>query len=203
MHDQKPSHAHGPELRVLLSQPAPEHEAEFLSAVERSRSLHHPWAFPPRNHGQYAEYLERIRNGRTIGFLLRLRADQSLVGVVNISEPVMGIFRSSYLGFYAFAGLDARGLMTEGLALVLDRAFDELGFHRLEANVQPANAASLALVRRLGFRQEGFSPRYLLIDGAWRDHERWAMLADEWPAPRRRLFASPGVNRRQSPDAES
>ena len=203
MHDQKPLHANGPEWRVSLSQPAPEHEAEFLSAVERSEALHRPWAFAPATPEAYAEYLERIRNGRTIGFLIRFRADQSPVGVVNISEPVMGIFRSAYLGFYAFAGRQGRGLMTEGLALVLDTAFGELGFHRLEANIQPQNAASRALVRRLGFRQEGFSPRYLLIDGAWRDHERWAMLSEEWPEPRRRLFASPGANGRQSPDAES
>ena len=62
--------------------------------------------------------------------------------------------------------------------LALAHAFGPLGLHRVEANIQPANAASRALVQRLGFRLEGFSPRYLLIDGAWRDHERWAKRAD-------------------------
>jgi ribosomal-protein-alanine N-acetyltransferase len=80
--------------------------------------------------------------------------------------------------------------MTEGLALVLDHAFGDLGFHRLEANIQPGNTASAALVSKLGFRKEGFSPRYLFIDGDWRDHDRWAVLSDEWPAHRLRLFAS-------------
>ena len=72
--------------------------------------------------------------------------------------------------------------MTAGLAAVVTDAFTSLGLHRLEANIQPDNAPSLSLVRRLGFKREGFSPRYLLIDGQWRDHERWAMLADDWVA---------------------
>jgi ribosomal-protein-alanine N-acetyltransferase len=72
--------------------------------------------------------------------------------------------------------------MSEGLALVLDYAFGALDLHRIESNIQPNNAASLALVKRLGFRKEGFSPAFLRIDGEWRDHERWAMLNEEWMA---------------------
>jgi ribosomal-protein-alanine N-acetyltransferase len=88
--------------------------------------------------------------------------------------------------------------MTEGLSLVLDRGFEETGFHRLEANIQPGNLASSTLVSRLGFRKEGFSPRYLMIDGVWRDHDRWAILSDEWVESRLRLFASWVVDRRES-----
>ena len=70
--------------------------------------------------------------------------------------------------------------MTEGLGVVLERAFTDLGLHRVEANIQPGNIASLALVRRCGFEREGFSPGYLKIGGRWRDHERWAIRLEHW-----------------------
>jgi len=187
--------------RVHLTSPTAEDEREFLNCVERSVNLHRPWVFPPHTHEEYAKYLERIRGGSILPFVVRRVSDERLIGVINISEPVMGVFQSAYLGFYAFAGGERQGYMTEGLTLVLDRAFGELGFHRLEANVQPANAASTALMSRLGFRKEGFSPRYLFIDGAWRDHDRWAILTDEWPEKRQRLFASWSTNGRQSRNA--
>jgi [ribosomal protein S5]-alanine N-acetyltransferase len=182
-----PSHC---TFRVYLSVPAPQDESEFLAAACASEELHRPWVAPPREPGQYAAYLDRIPTGRTIPFLVRVGADNRLAGVINVSEPVMGALQGAYLGFYAFAGAERQGLMTEGLALVLDKAFGDQGFHRLEANVQPENAASTALVTRVGFRREGFSPRYLFVNGGWRDHDRWAMLSDEWPAQRERLFAS-------------
>ena len=70
--------------------------------------------------------------------------------------------------------------MSEGLGLLLRLAFRRLRLHRLEANIQPGNAQSIALVRRAGFRREGLSPRYLKIGGRWRDHERWAITVEEW-----------------------
>jgi ribosomal-protein-alanine N-acetyltransferase len=68
--------------------------------------------------------------------------------------------------------------MGEGLGLVLRYAFGPMGLHRLEANIQPGNEASIGLVRGAGFRLEGFSPDFLHIDGAWRDHERWAVTTE-------------------------
>ena len=87
-------------------------------------------------------------------------------------------------GYYIAAVYARQGYASEALALALDYAFGPLKLHRIEANIQPSNIASCKLVRRLGFRQEGFSPRYLFIAGAWRDHERWAMLSEEWHALR-------------------
>jgi len=72
--------------------------------------------------------------------------------------------------------------MTEAIALMLRYAFADLRLHRIEANIQPGNVASIALVKRAGFVKEGFSRRYLKIGGRWRDHERWAILAEDWRA---------------------
>jgi ribosomal-protein-alanine N-acetyltransferase len=110
-------------------------------------------------------------------FLVCRRSDQAIIGVINISNIVRGLFQSGYLGYYAFAGHERQGYMRAGLNAVIRRAFRSLKLHRLEANVQPGNEASLALVRACGFQQEGYSPRYLKIGGRWRDHERWAILA--------------------------
>ena len=138
------------------------------------------WAAPPSTAAAYRAYVGHLGKPTHQGHLVVLRSSGALVGVINLNEIVRGVFRSAYLGYYAFPPHVGRGYMSEGLRLVLGRAFGELGLHRVEANIQPENTASLALVRRLGFRREGFSPRYLKIAGRWRDHERWALLAEEW-----------------------
>ena len=70
--------------------------------------------------------------------------------------------------------------MAEALQLAMRHAFRVLKLHRMEANIQPTNRPSIALVKRLGFRLEGYSRRYLKISGRWRDHERWAILREDW-----------------------
>jgi ribosomal-protein-alanine N-acetyltransferase len=126
----------------------------------------------------FEEWFARIVSGRTASLVARAECG-AICGVVTLSEIVFGAFRSAYVGYHGIEGFMRRGLMTAAVGQAVAFAFDELGLHRVEANIQPGNAASIALVRRLGFRLEGFSPRYLKINGAWRDHERWAKLADE------------------------
>ncbi len=132
----------------------------------------------PSTVAAYRAYLRRAQHPSQAAHFIRLRASGELVGVVNVSEIVRGAFRSAYLGYYAFTPHENQGLMTKGLRLAISDAFRRLRLHRLEADVQPGNQASLRLIRRLGFRREGYSPRYLKIAGRWRDHERWALLAD-------------------------
>ncbi|MGH7968235.1 MAG: GNAT family N-acetyltransferase, partial [Limisphaerales bacterium] len=96
------------------------------------------------------------------------------------NNVIGGNFRNSFLGYYAFSAFAKKGLTREGLLLVLRFAFRELKLHRLEANIQPNNHASIALVRSCGFVCEGYSRRYLMVCGRWRDHERWALLAEDW-----------------------
>ena len=164
--------------RVRLASPSARDAAEFLAAVRRSRRLHGRWVAAPATPAAYRKYVRRARLPTQVAYLIRLRASGELVGVVNLSEIVRGNFHSAYLGYYAFAPHHGQGLMAEGLRRVIRDAFERLKLHRLEANVQPGNRASRVLVRSLGFRREGYSPRYLKIAGRWRDHERWAITSD-------------------------
>jgi ribosomal-protein-alanine N-acetyltransferase len=127
----------------------------------------------------FAEYLQSRQGPGDDGFLACARDTGELLGVINLNNIVRRAFQSAYLGYYANAATAGQGFMAEGLLLVAKYAFTEMGLHRLEANIQPGNLASIALVKKCGFRLEGFSPRYLQVAGQWRDHERWALLADE------------------------
>ena len=169
-------------MDVALSEPSPSDAAEFIDAVRASEPLHAPWLSLPDTPELFAAYLERVARDDQASYLIRHRQCGGLVGYVNINNIVRGVFRSGHLGYAAFASHASRGLMSAGLAAVVSDAFGTLGLHRLEANIQPDNQPSLSLVRRLGFRREGFSPRYLMIDGQWRDHERWTVLAEDWAA---------------------
>lgn len=162
----------------MLRPLAADDEAAFVAAVRRSRALHRPWVNPPDTPKRFREQLERMTSPGQCALVVCRRDDGALVGAFGITQIVMGPLRSAYLGYYAFAGHERQGLMREGLRAVLQHAFGRLRLHRLEANIQPQNRASIALVRACGFAREGYSPRYLKIGGRWRDHERWAVLAD-------------------------
>ncbi|MEU9135674.1 GNAT family protein [Streptomyces sp. NPDC048404] len=169
--------AEGP--RVGIRHFTPEDGAEFIARARESRSLHRPWLFPPVDVAAYAAYAGRLIEDPTkAGFLVCERDGGGIAGFININNIVRGGFLCGALGYGAFAHAAGRGLMTEALGLVVRYAFGEMGLHRLEINAQPGNAGSIALARTCGFRLEGFSPAFIHIDGAWRDHERWAITAE-------------------------
>lgn len=169
-----------PKPRVLIRPPRVDDQPAFLAAMHASRKLHRPWVAPPATPAAFNAFLARLERDDHDARFICLRDAGDLVGVINISNIVRGSFQSAYLGYYAVAAHAGRGLFTEGMRLTLRYVFGDLKLHRVEANIQPDNAASIALVKRCGFRHEGFSPRYLKIAGRWRDHERWAMLDDEF-----------------------
>lgn len=174
--------------RVHLRLPRQSDQKAFIAAARASRRLHSGWVQAPETPASYAAYVDRYafrgRSPRYAGFLVVRNDDLALAGVINFSEIVRGAFHSAYVGYYAFAQLAGDGYMTEGFALALDFAFRRLALHRVEANVQPANRRSIALVTRLGFEREGYSRRYVKIAGRWRDHMRFAMLAEDWRGKR-------------------
>jgi ribosomal-protein-alanine N-acetyltransferase len=151
---------------------------DLIAAHSASRVLHTPWVEPFTDRAGFETWFAQTQSPANASFLVRDGA-QKLVGVINLSQIVHGNFCSAYCGFYAMQGATGRGLMTTALRLAIIHAFTAVNLHRLEANIQPANKSSIALVQRAGFQKEGFSPSYLRIAGAWRDHERWAVLNDE------------------------
>src|SRR5205085_172988 len=151
----------------------------FLEMVRASRELHRPWAYPPERPDQFDDLLSRCSRDDFGCFVVIDDESGDIAGIFNISQIVRGSFQSAFLGYYGSARHAGKGLMRRGLEEVLDYAFGPLALHRIEANIQPGNAASIALARGAGFRLEGYSPRYLLIGGQWRDHERYALTVDE------------------------
>jgi [ribosomal protein S5]-alanine N-acetyltransferase len=161
---------------VLLRPPTRGDMRAFVAAVTASNALHRSWVAPPSSPDQFRAWRKRMAQPTHCALLACRRDSGDIVGVFNISNMVMGPFRSAFLGYYAFAGHEGQGLMADGLRLVVRHAFKTLKLHRLEANIQPANAQSIALVKSCGFSLEGYSPRYLKVAGRWRDHERWATI---------------------------
>ncbi len=147
-----------------------------------SRAFHNPWATAPTDDERFVAYLADARRSDFEAMLLCRGEDDAILGFFNLSQIIRRGFQSAYLGYAVGKPFARHGYMRDGLELVLRHAFATLRLHRIEANIQPTNASSLALAAGAGFQREGFSPRYLKIAGRWRDHERWAILAEEWRA---------------------
>ena len=168
--------------RTLIRPPLATDEQAFIAAMQASRSLHHPWVAMPVTSREFVAYLQRNEQPNMERFLACRRGDGAIVGFLNLSEIIRGSLQQAFIGYGAVAGHEGRGYMTEAMHLVLEHAFAVLGLHRVEANIQPGNSASIALAERTGFEMEGFSPEYLMVDGEWRDHQRWAVREATWRA---------------------
>ena len=158
---------------VFLREPTTGDRQQIVALNRISRAFHRGWVTPPTHSEAFATWIKRCRQANVKCFLVCRLADGAIVGVFTLSH------------------------MTEGMGLVLRHAFTGMRLHRVEANIQPENVASIALVKRSGFRLEGFSPRYLKVAGRWRDHQRWAILIDDWRRLRRRPRAPSRCRARQ------
>ena len=166
--------------RVFLRPPQPPDCAELLTLNRRSLKFHRGLVSPPLTQDEFRAFLERASRDDSECFQVCRKSDGAIVGTFNLSQIFRSNFQSAYLGYYIGADHAYQGYATEAIQLVLRHAFKKLKLHRVEANIQPGNIASIALVRRAGFTQEGYSRRYLKIGGRWRDHERWAITFEDW-----------------------
>lgn len=177
----RPAAAHRPTRpadrpRVRIRPLAADDGPAFVAAARASRTLHRPWVTAPCDADAFARHLARFDGETHHAFVVETTGTGELAGAIHLTHVVRGALCSGYLGYYAFAGHAGRGCLSQGLRQVVRHAFGPLRLHRVEANIQPGNAASIALVRACGFEREGFSRGYLKIGGRWRDHERWARV---------------------------
>ena len=152
----------------------------WLTPWEPSSSV--PWALrhtPAAYRAMHRAVARRARIGTSIPFLIRV--DGRLAGQVTIDNVVRGALRAGYLGYWIDREVAGRGMASLAVALVCDHAFTQVGLHRLQADIRPENGPSQRLVERLGFQREGLLRRYLDIDGDWRDHLAYALLAEDLP----------------------
>jgi len=166
--------------KVFLRHPKVEDFAEFVALNKASQKFHKNLVNTPLNKKRFDAYLGRNSKMQDKCFFICRRSDSLIVGAINLSQISRGISQNAFLGYFLGERFTGCGFMTEAIELVLRYSFRTLKLHRIEANVQPHNAASIKILQKTGFTKEGFSRKYLKIGGRWRDHERWAIIREGW-----------------------
>jgi ribosomal-protein-alanine N-acetyltransferase len=170
---------------TYLRKPTTADGREFVDCERASQEHLLPFVHAADQPGAFRSWIARGSRGDTEQFLVCRREDDAIAGFVNLNNIVLGSLQSAAAGWASFLPHAGRGHLRDGVEMVLELAFTQLRLHRVEANIQPANERSRALAVRCGFSLEGFSPQFLRIGGEWRDHERWALLAEDWRRRRR------------------
>lgn len=176
--------------RVYLRRPRDGDWKEWASLRTASRAFLVPWEPTwPRDALTRAAFRRRLRQygqdwreGTAYNFFIFGTASDPLLGGINLTNVRRGIVQGGSLGYWIGAPYARQGYMTEAMQCMLGFAFEHLDLHRVEAACLPHNAASEALLRKSGFRQEGLARRYLRIGGAWQDHLTFAILREDWEA---------------------
>jgi len=166
--------------KVYLREPTAEDFKELAALYQSSRRLHRGLVSPNFSQDNFNELLTRNNGDDYESFLICVSENDEIAGTITLSQIFRKAFCNAYLGFLLGENFTRQGYMTEAVTLVLKHAFTNLKLHRVEANVQPNNSPSINVLKRCGFTKEGFSRNYLKISGRWRDHERWAIIKEDW-----------------------
>ena len=153
---------------------------EMMKMFRESRNFYKGLVTPAKTLEDFNKYVERNDDEANECFVICRREDEKIVGAINLTQIFRKGFQNAYLGYSLGVKYTGKGFMTEAVDLILKFAFKDLKLHRIEANIQPHNFSSIEVVKRCGFINEGFSPKYLKIGGRWRDHERWAIIRENW-----------------------
>jgi ribosomal-protein-alanine N-acetyltransferase len=166
--------------KVFLRPPIADDFEELVLLYKSSREFHRGLVQTPITPTAFEKYLAQSQLEANEYFLICRNEDAAVAGSINLSQIFRGNFKNAYLGYYLGEKFARQGFMTEALNILLRFAFKNLKLHRIEANVQPQNLSSIAVLKRANFTKEGFSPKYLKVGGRWRDHERWAIIVEDW-----------------------
>jgi [ribosomal protein S5]-alanine N-acetyltransferase len=160
----------------------------WREARTRSASWLRPWdaTVPPGSPGRPASYRALVRRlnrqareGTTMPFAIEVGG--RFAGQVTVNNIVRGSAQFASLGYWVDREFAGRGVVPRAVALVIDHCFFTAGLHRIEIAIRPENSNSLRVVEKLGVREVGYAPRFLHIDGAWRDHRIFAVTVEECP----------------------
>lgn len=174
--------------RVTLELASRDHATEWLAYAIRNREHLAPWE--PKRSADYftldavreeldaATRLAEARQG--FRFAIRVRADSSFVGIINVMNIVRGVLQAANLGYSIDRSCQGQGYATEAVHAALAFAFDYLNLHRIETSYQPHNAASARVLEKCGFEKEGYAPKRLFINGQWTDSVMVAVRNDLW-----------------------
>ena len=153
---------------------------ELMALFDSSRRFYQGLINAPTDAESFRIYADRNLEETNECFVICQNVDNRIVGAINLTQIFRKAFQNAYLGYSLGVNFTGKGFMTEAVELILKHAFENLKLHRIEANVQPQNLASIKVLQRCGFTKEGFSRKYLKIDDVWCDHERWAIIFEDW-----------------------
>ncbi len=168
-------------------------KAEWTRVRARNAAWLQPWeASNPVSQGQLPTFggmvrvlNQQAREASALPFIITEKVPSqpkpAIVGQLTVSSIMWGSAMSATLGYWVDQDRAGRGIVPTAVALATDHCFRELGLHRMEINIRPENAASLRVVEKLGFRDEGLRPRFLHINGQWADHRSFALTSEEVP----------------------
>lgn len=172
---------------VYLRPPLPRDHRAWAALRAKSRSFLEPWepTWPEHDltraafRARLGAYARELELGEAYPFFIFRRSDDALVGAVRLFHVRRGVAQSGSIGYWVGQSFARQGLMSDAVQTLIRFAFKGLGLHRLEAACMPQNAASAALLLKCGFSEEGYAPAYLKINGGWRDHRLFGMVAPE------------------------
>jgi ribosomal-protein-alanine N-acetyltransferase len=164
---------------VLIRPIAIKDEKEYLKNYRASQKDLKPWVHVPSTGKAFREYVSEMQTAENKAYVVLEKQSNSIAGIVELRDIYMFDFKNSYIIYFGFKGQLRKGLMSSAVRDIIKLAFKTLKLHRLEANIQPTNVASLALAKACGFKKEGYSPKFIKKNGHWKDHERWAILNEK------------------------